>query len=725
MPSAPKRRHKQRINIAQFVVFFVALALIGSLLGILAAGTAIPAIGALGAVARAVPDTFHELPTDIEVVQPSETSQMLDSEGRVLANFFSERRNVVTSEQIAPIMKDAIIAIEDWRFFTHHGIDPEGMLRAVVSNLTTGGQQGASTITQQYVKNMLMEQGIQAGDQDMIEQAQEVSIERKLREARYAVSLETQMTKDQILTGYLNLATFGANLYGVEAASRAYFSKSASELTPAEAALLAGIVKSPVDLDPLVNPEAAEDRRDLVLTEMERRGYLTKAEMREAKAIPVEEMLNPQNMISGCARAGTSAYFCEYVLAEFLADEAYGPDRAARERLLNTGGLTLRTSINAAMQDAAYQSVVAHVPVDDPSGLNAALVSTEPSTGQIKAMAQNTPFGIATESQPNATPVSFTVDEKHGGGVGFQTGSTFKVFTLVEWFYEGHSAYEAVGRANHVFEPYSFSCGGTPIWTERWTAADLSGKEGQFDVIKATQLSANHAFGDMATKVDFCQIFQRAAEMGAVDGATGESIMPVGGNIIGSSNTTPLAMATAYSTLANDGVRCDPYGLIEVEDRTGAIMKSYGPSCTPVLSAFVAQQVTMVLEQTGAAYRTGIDRPIAAKTGTSDYGTNTWTAGFVPQLSAAVWVGFAKNSSQSPFGMTINGVYQPFVYGSTIAQPIWNQYIGTATAGMPVEGFPQVFLGNKPLPPVDPEKEKEKAETEGADSAEATQGTDQ
>ena len=267
MPSSPSSNRIRKINAAQFVAILVAIALIGSLIGGLAAGLMVPAVGAAGATVRALPETFRELPSDLDVIRPSEGSRLLDSEGRVLTNFYTDRRIVVTSDQIPDIMRKAIVSIEDRRFYTHHGVDPEGILRAAVNNLTSGATKGGgSTITQQYVKNILMEQGIQAGDQTLIDEAQEVSAERKLREARYALALESQMTKDEILTGYLNLATFGTNIYGVEAASRAYFSKSAADLTIGEAALLAGTVQSPVAYDPLVGPEASQARRDDVLT---------------------------------------------------------------------------------------------------------------------------------------------------------------------------------------------------------------------------------------------------------------------------------------------------------------------------------------------------------------------------------------------------------------------------------------------------------------------------
>lgn len=684
----------------QFVALLTSIAIIGGLLGVLGAGLMIPAVGAAGAAVRAIPETFDEMPAELDVIEPSESSKMVDAEGRVLARFFTELRTIVDSDQIAPVMKNAIVAIEDWRFESHHGIDPEGMVRAVFNNVVVGGgTQGASTITQQYVKNILVNKGIQAGDQDLIDDAQEQSVVRKLREARYAVALESKLTKDEILTGYLNLATFGANIYGVEAASRAYFSKSADSLTVAEAALLAGTVKSPVEYDPLINPEAAQERRDLVLQEMEHRGYISEEERDVALATPVEEMLNPENLVSGCASAGSSAYFCEYAVADFLADEAFGPDRATRQRLLNTGGLTIRTTLQQKNQDAAYAAVVGGIPVDDSSGLDTALVSLDPKNGYIVAMAQNTRFGIATESDPRATTLSYTTDTAHGGGTGFQPGSIFKMFTLVQWFTEGHSAYEQVGRANRVFTNGMFKCGGQPYATDTWTAGDLANKDGTFDLIKATNYSVNQAFVDMATKVDFCSIFEKSNAMGVVDGITGETVAMYPSGIIGTASTvTPMSMAVAYGTLANNGVRCNPMSITQVENANGEVIKTNSPNCVPAIDANVARQVSTVLTKSASTYPNQIDRPMAAKSGTTDMNDNTWLVGFTPSLVAITWTGHA-DASATPIGdIVINGQYYPVVYGETISAPIWAQYMKTALEGTEIEAMPDVFIGNIPTP---------------------------
>ncbi len=719
MASSVDHRVPHTVRKSQFLAVLLSIALVSSILGVLGAGLAFPIVGAAGATAKALPETFKELPSELEVVPPAEESRLLDSKGRVIARFFSDRRIVIGSDQIPDVMKDAIVAIEDRRFYYHHGVDPDGMARALVNNLTSGKTQGASTITQQYVKNMLMEQGIQAGDQDLIDEATEVTPERKLREARYALAIESKMTKDEILTGYLNLATFGANIYGVEAASRAYFSKSASDLSLSQSALLAGTVQSPIEFDPLLNPEEAQERRDVVLNAMLSEGYISEEERDKAVKVDVKKSLKPENRVSGCQGAGSSAYFCSFVVAEFLEDETFGKDRAERDKLLHTGGLTLRTTLDRDKQKAAYKAVTDRVNVGDSSGLNTALVSLVPDTGHIVAMAQNTHYGVATEDDPTATEVSFAAGPDRGGGNGFPAGSTFKVFTLVEWFNQGRFAYDTVGGGSRTKVNGSFQCHGKPLYTEAWNVGDLPGKDGSMSVVRATKISANQAFADMAMKTDLCEIFDRAAEMGATQ-ANGEVVEPFAPNLIGASSITPLAMASAFGTLADNGTRCEPMALKEVEDRDGNVLKSYSPECAPAIDANVAKQTTQVLNMALDGSGIEIGRPLAGKTGTTDKNANTWFVGYTPQLVTAAWAGFSTDSSRSANGLVINGQYHDTLYGATFVAPMFTQYMRSATADDKVRNFDPAFIGNKPQPKPTPAPAAPKKDSNQQKSSDST-----
>ena len=487
--------HSRAVRPAQLLALLLAFLSVSSLMGVVTAGMLVPVAGPTALAAKSVPSVFNELPGDLQTVAPAEESQLLDSSGGVIAHFYDKQRIVVPSANIADVMKKAIVAIEDKRFYEHNGVDATGIARALVTNLGDSGRQGASTITQQYVRNSLAERGYLEGDADQVSAATEQTTERKLREIKYALALEKTQSKDEILTGYLNIAPFGPITYGVEAASQRYFSKSASELNYLEAALLAGLVQSPVQYDPLTHPEAAQERRDTVLDTMLEQGVITQEEYDQGVATSVESMLHPTVSSEGCSGAPSAqAYFCDYVLSQFLEDPAFGATRIERERLLKTQGITIRTTLDTAKQDAAYAALTNAIPVGDASGLNDALVSLDPRTGKVLAMAQNTTYGI----ESGQTMANYSADGN------FQVGSTFKVFTLLEWFKEGHSAYETVGSNNTFYPNGSFKCDGRAITTEGYQVNDLAGKTGSMNVVRATGLSVNQAFVNMASRVDFC-----------------------------------------------------------------------------------------------------------------------------------------------------------------------------------------------------------------------------
>lgn len=241
------QHHPRLVSPAQLLGLLLSFISVSALMGILGAGLLVPLTGSAAIATKAVPSILNDLPSKIEVVEPAEESQLLDANGGVIARFYDKQRIVVPSANIADIMKQAIVAIEDKRFYEHNGVDATGIARALVNNLGESGTQGASTITQQYVRNALAEKGYLEGDADQVSAATEQTTARKLREIKYALAIERTMDKDQILTGYLNIAPFGPITYGVEAASQRYFSKSASELNYLEAATLAGLVQSPVE----------------------------------------------------------------------------------------------------------------------------------------------------------------------------------------------------------------------------------------------------------------------------------------------------------------------------------------------------------------------------------------------------------------------------------------------------------------------------------------------
>ena len=679
--------HSRAVRPAQLLALLLAFLSVSSLMGVVTAGMLVPVAGPTALVAKSVPSVFNELPGDLQTVTPAEESQLLDSSGGVIAHFYDKQRIVVPSANIADVMKKAIVAIEDKRFYEHNGVDATGIARALVTNLGDSGRQGASTITQQYVRNSLAERGYLEGDAEQVSAATEQTTERKLREIKYALALEKTQSKDEILTGYLNIAPFGPITYGVEAASQRYFSKSASELNYLEAALLAGLVQSPVQYDPLTHPEAAQERRDTVLATMLDQGVITQEEYDEGIATTVDSMLHPTVSSEGCSGADSSkAYFCDYVLSQFLEDPTFGATRIERERLLKTQGITIRTTLDSAKQDAAYASLTNAIPVGDASGLNDALVSLDPRTGKVLAMAQNTTYGI----EAGQTMSNYAADGN------FQVGSTFKVFTLLQWFKEGHSAYETVGSANTFYPNGAFKCDGRSITTEGYQVNDLAGKTGTMNVVRATGQSVNQAFVNMASRVDFCSIFQTAYDMGITE--DGEVPAPFPANILGSVSSSPLHMASVFATIANSGQQCKPQSIESVTDRDENVLKEFAADCNEVISPDLANKTAALLTASAGQYytstRLGDGRPFAAKSGTTDGHANTWLTGFTPSLATSVWVGHGDNSSQEVSGVVINGVYHSEIFGETyVGQNIWAPYMTQALAGTPIEAVSNANIG--------------------------------
>ena len=680
--------HSRAVRPTQLFALLLAFLSVSALMGVVGAGMLVPIAGPTALVAKSAPSVFNELPGDLQTVAPAEESQILDSSGAVIAHFYDKQRIVVPSANISDVMKKAIIAIEDKRFYEHNGVDATGIARAFVTNLGDSGRQGASTITQQYVRNSLAERGYLEGDADQVSAATEQTTERKLREIKYALALEKTQSKDEILTGYLNIAPFGPITYGVEAASQRYFSKSASELNYLDAALLAGLVQSPVQYDPLVHPDAAKERRDTVLAAMLEQNVITQEEYDKGIDTTIDSMLHPTVSSEGCSGAESSkAYFCDYVLAQFLEDPTFGETRTERERMLKTQGITIRTTMDPTMQNAAFSSLTNTIPVGDASGLNDALVSLDPRSGRVLAMAQNTTYGI----ESGETMSNYSADGN------FQVGSTFKVFTLLEWFKEGHSAYETVGSNNTFYGNGSFKCGGRAIYTDGYQVNDLAGKTGTMNVVRATGQSVNQAFVNMASRVDFCAIFDTAYNMGITE--DGEVPSPFPANILGSVSSSPLQMASVFGAIANSGQQCTPQSIESVTDRDENVLKEFSADCKEVISADVANKTAALLTASAGQYytstRLGDGRPFAAKSGTTDGHANTWLTGFTPSVVTSAWVGHGANSSQEVGSVTINGKYYGEIYGETfVGQNIWAPYMTQILAGTPIENVSSANIGS-------------------------------
>ena len=349
-------------------------------------------------------------------------------------------------------------------------------------------------------------------------------------------------------------------------------------------------------------------------------------------------------------------------------------------------------TLDPKKQHAAYEALTKTIPSDDASGLDDALVSLVPQTGEVVAMAQNTVYGVGEDE----TMSNYAADGS------FQVGSTFKVFVLAEWYKEGRSGYETIdGRTN--FPNGSFKCDGAPIHTESWNVVDLAGKNGAFNVIGATGISVNHSFVNMASKLNFCDIFQVAADMGIDDG-NGEPILAVPANILGSASASPLTMARAFATFANDGKMCQPYSIAKVTDRQENVLKEGSANCKQVIDPQVAQKVATTLTKSASQYYTATrlsgGRQFAAKSGTTDYSANTWLTGSTAELTTAVWVGHGNASTTPVQNVRINGRYYSQIFGETfVGQNIWAPYMSKALEGTPNQPMPNANIGTPQAAP--------------------------
>lgn len=658
---------------------FVATSMLA---GVLTAGLYLPAVGAVGQVARGSIGFFDSLPAEFTVAQPSQQSRILYADGTPMATFYNENRIVVPLKQISPVMRQAIVAIEDQRFYDHSGADPQGILRALVKNASSDGRgQGASTLTQQWIKNVLLSQALQKKDQKAIQSLQGEDKARKIREIKLAESAEKRYSKDQILENYLNIALFGDGQFGVQTASRHFFSKDASQLDLQDAALLAGVVRSPTFYNPLKQPEHAQSRRNLVLDEMLRQKIITPEQHAAAKAVPIAQQLKPERTTNGCSYAGGAAYFCEYVTHVIRNDKAFGSDPAARKRLLNEGGLTIRTTLDPRRQGEAQNAINSsgYVYRDH---VGAALSSVDSTNGHIVAMAQNREYSAQETDDPSKTAINYNVDAAYGGGIGFQVGSTYKPFTLVTWLNSGRGLNDVV-NASKVRRYFRAKC--DPKWSAYYSPSNAEGGgSGPMTVLQASYNSVNTAYASMASKLDLCDIRDTAASLG-VHRADGKPLKVNASSFLGDNEIAPLSMAGAYGAFANGGIFCKPIAIIEVKDATGKVLPKPEADCHQVISPEVTSQVDYALSQVltqGTAKRVGgIGRPAAGKTGTTNNSGETWFTGFsAGGLSTAVWVGTPDPERKYLYG----------VYGATVAAPIWRRYMSNAVDGMPYKSFSEV-----------------------------------
>ncbi len=671
----------------------VLFVLVSAVSGVLVAGLMLPFVGSVGLAARAASDGFQEIPDVLQPPPLPQQSILLAADGSRLATFYTENRIVVDLDKINPYLQEAVVAVEDARFYEHNGVDLRGTLRALETNSRAGEiSQGGSTLTMQYVKNVLL---TAATTDEERSSAKEQSVGRKLREWRLAIGLEKRWSKQQILEGYLNIAYFGAGTYGAEAASRRYFSKHARNLDLAQSALLAGIVQQPVAFDPLRNPKSSQARRDVVLQRMLDQGYISRAQYNTAVSTPIADSLKPKDLRSGCS-ATYAPYFCDYVYRVILTDPVFGKTPADRDALLKQGGLVIRTTLDPKIQRAAQNAVDDAIPRKDPSKKVAGAVFVEPGTGAILAMAQNRSYGV--QKKRGVTSINYLVDQKYNGSIGLQAGSTFKAFTLAAALEAGIPVNERINATSpKTFPLGSFTnCNGQEVLSEPYSPRN-STSSGNFDMRQATAYSVNTYFVELERRVGLCETVQTAEALG-VRTALGKRPPQVASFTLGTVDVSPLTMAEAYATFAASGLRCDSRAIAGITTRDGIELDVPARRCEQAIDSGVADGVANLLAgvidgsipgRTGAAMSLG--RPAAGKTGTTEESAAVWFCGFTPQLAGAVWVGDQRSGVQFPLrNVTINGRYYSVVYGGTFAGPIWKRIMLASLKKQPPKAFPPI-----------------------------------
>ncbi len=662
---------------------------VGVIAGLLVAALALPAVGGLGITARNVASGFLDMPGNLETPPPPQRSTIYDSEGGVIAEIFDQNRELVELDDVAPVMIDAILAIEDAHFYEHGGLDIAGTLRAAIR--TVGGDtQGASSITQQYVKNVQIEA---ATSQEELDAAREETIARKIRELRYAVALEKRMTKDEILEGYLNIAYFSDGAYGVESAAQHFFQVPASDLELHQAATIAGLVRYPYLYNPRFFPEQTIDRRDVVLDRMVATGAITKAEAAEAKKEPMElDLSTPPN---GCVPSD-QPFFCDYVVQEIEQDERFGPNETERARWLRTAGLEIHTTLDPQTQKAAQKAVDKWVPRKNESRKVAAEVVIEPGTGQILGMVQSRNYG-PDESKLGETSINFATDADRGGSSGFQAGSTFKAITLAAALDKGLPFGTAFGSPSSVTVSGQRSCNGGMLSTWSVSNAGDTGASTTHNMVSGTKASSNTFFAQLQKRVGICDVMEMAETLGLkrADGTLfteNDNSLANSSFTLGSEEVSPLRVANAYATFASGGVYCEPQAITHIKDQQSDTTIEIEPECSRAIDEDVADGVTYLLTQPfngGTAASLGIGRPAAGKTGTTDESAAAWFAGYTPQMASAVFVGDPRGPQQHPLrNINLGGRYYGVVYGATIPGPIWQETMRGAHEGLEVEQLP-------------------------------------
>ncbi|GAA2293205.1 transglycosylase domain-containing protein [Glycomyces scopariae] len=638
------------------------------LAGLAIAALLFPLAAMAGLSAKAGFNAIDTLSIEVTETDPPLTSYVYAADGETLISlFYDEFRRHVSLDEVAPVMQQAMVAAEDSRFYQHNGVDYRGIVRAFVANNSSGGvEQGASTITMQYVRGALQ---LNAESIDEVIAATEQTATRKLREARLAMAVEEQLSKDQILERYLNQAYFGHNAYGIFAAAQVYFSKHPSELSLQEAATLAGLVQAPSAYDPIVSDQTdALARRNWVLDRMVDIDYLSRGDASEVRGLPIElTVSDPPNSCIGVEGTPSEyGFFCDYFRRWWREQDAFGPTPADRERELRQGGYTIITTLDPDLQKLANDTV--NDAKSEESKFAHGAVVMEPGTGRIKALGLNRTFSYdQSDNGPHSNP-SFdrkgnypnTVNPVLGGGAegGYQAGSTFKIFTMLAALDAGYPLNYNIYSPNQVrtsFVSATTACGGN--WCPKNSSAAMAGDR---DMWSGFGMSVNTYFAQLIDRVGADKAVEMAERMGLQWRSEGDAYYASeerrsgwGPFVLGVSDVQPIEMTNVFNTLAAEGEYCEPIPALRIIDPQGQELEAAAPRCHQELDKDVARAATDAGRCVTETARKGAQcgswgtspnvgqlagRPVAGKSGTTDNNRTSWFLGYTPQLSIGAFM---------------------------------------------------------------------------------------
>lgn len=695
MGPMPKKKSLTLQRVLVLLLAYIMLAVCG---GVAASVLFVPGVIGANKAAKAVIPSLKVENVDFDVTSLPQKSTMYARDGStVIATFYNQNRIVVPLKKISKTMQQAVVAREDRRFWTHAGVDVQGVMRAFVQTyLVKGSQQGGSSLTQQYVKNVLLMQAIEDDDSIAQYHATEDTIARKIREMLISVQMEKKYSKAEILQGYLNIAQFGNNLYGVETAAQRYFSVSAADLNVVQSATIAAITKNPSLYDPLVeeNQKESENQRNIVLKLMLQEGYITQKQYTEAVNTPLKDTLKAQDVNVGCQDTGDYAYFCDFVVHRIQNSEEFGKTRAERNKLLQEGGLKIVTTLDVEANSTMMETARNTIPPDDPSGMEIAMAAVKPGTGEVLSFGLNRYYDAtpAAANDPTKTSQNYAVDLADGGGSGWTIGSSWKPINLIAWMEAGHSINDNL-QTSTSYPTTDFACSNYSGGADSWNVSNAmgAGTVNPESPFLGLVRSHNTTQASMGAILKLCKVADTATELGYHDAATGETIdktqVYTPSMMIGSVNVSPLTMASIFAVYASNGVQCNPIAISKVTDKDGNDLKVPSANCHQAVDKDIIQTLAYTLNQgtvrpdgAGWSFRLADGRKPFGKTGTSeDFAVSGGS--FIPnQIAAFAVVGDAQNPYTNRISnIAINGRYNSYWDGSTIAGPavtnFFNSYI--------------------------------------------------